>query len=241
MLKINIVTIFPDMFRSISDFGITGRTIDKGLLQLRCWDPRDFTQDRGRRIDDRPYGGGPGMVMRPEPLANCIDKIKSSATGPVIYLSPQGERLDQKTVTELSELADFTLLSGRYEGVDERILQTRVDREISIGDYVLSGGELPAMVMVEAVSRLLPGALGNTLSCRQDSFFEALLDCPHYTRPRVFERLSVPEVLLSGDHEQIRRWRLKHALVRTRTRRPDMLENSELDEEKMNLLKTLWG
>ncbi len=241
MLKINVVTIFPDMFRSISDFGITGRTIDKGLLQLRCWDPRDFTQDRGRRIDDRPYGGGPGMVMRPEPLANCIDKIKSSATGPVIYLSPQGERLDQKTVTELSELADFTLLSGRYEGVDERILQTRVDREISIGDYVLSGGELPAMVMVEAVSRLLPGALGNTLSCRQDSFFEALLDCPHYTRPREFERLSVPEVLLSGDHEQIRRWRLKHALVRTRTRRPDMLENSELDEEKMNLLKTLWG
>ena len=241
MLKINVVTIFPDMFRSISDFGITSRTIDKGLLQLRCWDPRDFTQDRGRRIDDRPYGGGPGMVMRPEPLANCIDKIKSSATGPVIYLSPQGERLDQKTVTELSELADFTLLSGRYEGVDERILQTRVDREISIGDYVLSGGELPAMVMVEAVSRLLPGALGNALSCRQDSFFEALLDCPHYTRPRVFERLSVPEVLLSGDHEQIRCWRLKHALVRTRTRRPDMLENSELDEEKMNLLKTLWG
>ncbi len=241
MLKINVITIFPDMFRSISDFGITGRTIDKGLLQLRCWDPRDFTQDRGRRIDDRPYGGGPGMVMRPEPLANCIDKIKASATGPVIYLSPQGERLDQKTVTELSELADFTLLSGRYEGVDERILQTRVDREISIGDYVLSGGELPAMVMVEAVSRLLPGALGNTLSCRQDSFFEALLDCPHYTRPRVFERLSVPEVLLSGDHEQIRRWRLKHALVRTRTRRPDMLENSEMDEEKMNLLKTLWG
>ena len=241
MLKINVVTIFPDMFRSISDFGITGRTIDKGLLQLRCWDPRDFTQDRGRRIDDRPYGGGPGMVMRPEPLANCIDKIKSSAPGPVIYLSPQGERLDQKTVTEFSELADFTLLSGRYEGVDERILQTRVDREISIGDYVLSGGELPAMVIVEAVSRLLPGALGNTLSCRQDSFFEALLDCPHYTRPRVFERLSVPEVLLSGDHEQIRRWRLKHALVRTRTRRPDMLENSELDEEKINLLKTLWG
>lgn len=238
-MKFNVVTIFPEMFDALIDFGITNQAILKEEMRLTCWNPRDFTLDKHRSVDDRPYGGGPGMLMKPEPLARCLDKVKESADGPVIYMSPQGQPLDQKMAQEFSQCQDMTLLCGRYEGIDERVIKTRVDQEVSIGDYVLAGGELAAMVVIEAVTRLLPGVLGNELSAQQDSFSGQLLDCPHYTRPEVFESLNVPAVLLSGDHEKIRRWRLKESIARTSDRRSDLLVESELDIEQINLLKSL--
>jgi len=212
--------------------------MSQGLLRLQCWNPRDFATDRHRTVDDRPYGGGPGMVMRVEPLAGTI-RAARAGVGPearVIYLSPQGRRLNQAGVAELASRESLVLVAGRYEGVDERVIETEVDEEWSIGDYVLSGGELAAMVLIDAVARLLPGALGHEDSAREDSFFAGLLDCPHYTRPEVAAGRRVPEVLRNGNHREIRRWRLKQALGRTWLRRPDMLDGLVLDDEQRKLL-----
>jgi len=222
-MEIGVVSIFPDMFRAISEFGMTRQALKTGAVSLKMFNPRDFTTDRHKAVDDRPYGGGPGMVMKPEPLSISIDSAKQSIDGPVVYLSPQGDKLDQSMVRRLSTLSGMILVCGRYEGIDERIIESRIDQEISIGDYVLAGGELPAMVVVDAITRLLPGVLGNDLSAQEDSFSEDLLDCPHFTRPEVFEGVAVPDVLLTGDHEKIRRWRLEQARERTYIRRPDLL------------------
>ena len=226
-MQIDVITLFPQMFDAVRSYGISRIAIEKSGLSLDCFNPRDFTEDRYRTVDDRPYGGGPGMVLMVEPLAKCIDAVKARNAGPVIYLSPQGERLHQRLVAELSALPALILLSGRYEGIDERIVDSRVDREISIGDYVLAGGEIPAMVVIEAVARLLPDVLGNPLSARQESFENDLLDCPHYTRPEVFEGESVPAVLLSGHHEKIQQWRAEQSLKRTKRRRPDLFGDDE--------------
>ncbi len=222
------------MCNSIADYGIIRQAALAGALKFDSLDPRAFTGNAHRSVDDRPYGGGPGMVMKPVPLAACIDAAKSSNPGPVVYLSPQGELLNQSMVEELATLPGLILLAGRYEGIDERIVESRVEREISIGDYVLAGGELAAMAIVEAIARLLPGVLGNQLSAKQDSFSNGLLDCPHFTRPERFEGLTVPPVLLSGDHEKIRQWRLTRALARTGERRPDLFANINLDDFRLN-------
>jgi tRNA (guanine37-N1)-methyltransferase len=235
---IGVVTVFPEMFNAVTDFGVTGRAVDRGLLVIRLWDPRDYSQDRHRRVDDRPYGGGPGMVMRVQPLRDAIAAARAAAgEGPrVVYLSPQGRKLDHAAVREMAARRSLILVAGRYEGVDERLLQADVDEEWSLGDYVLSGGELAAMVVIDAVTRLLPGALGHADSAQQDSFAAGLLDYPHYTRPEEVAGLRVPDVLLSGDHQSIRRWRLKQALGRTWLRRPDLLAQLGLDEEQRQLL-----
>ncbi len=237
-MQVDVISIFPPMFEAISAYGVTGRAIEKGLLQLRVRNPRDFATDARRTVDDRPYGGGPGMVMMAEPLAAAIHAARAGQApdARVIYLSPQGRRLDQAAVTALSARSGLILLAGRYEGVDERLLAAEVDEEWSIGDYVLSGGELPAMVMIDAVARLLPGVLGHADSAQQDSFVEGLLDCGHYTRPEVYAGGTVPAVLLSGNHEQIRRWRLQQALGQTWLKRPDLLEKMRLNKEQQDLL-----
>lgn len=237
-MRIGAVTIFPDMFRAITDYGVTSRAVSAGLLQLVTVNPREFTSDRHRTVDDRPYGGGPGMVMKPEPLQAALDSAVEAVGGSarIIYLSPQGRLLDQSTVEALAQETALVLLSGRYEGVDERVIEARVDDEISIGDYVLSGGELASMVLVDAVVRQIPGVLGHSQSAAEDSFADGLLDCPHYTRPERFQDRPVPEVLLQGDHERIRRWRLKASLQRTLARRPDLLEGRDLSKEEQELL-----
>jgi len=237
-LKIAVISIFPDMFGAIANFGITSRALKQGLVELKTWTPRDFAHDRHSTVDDRPFGGGPGMVMMVQPLRDAIQAAKAWAgeDAKVIYLSPQGRTLDQAGVVELASYSNMVLVAGRYEGIDERLLQTVIDEEWSIGDYVLSGGELPAMVLIDAVTRLIPGALGHAQSAEQDSFTEGLLDCPHYTRPEEFEGIRVPEVLMSGNHEHIRRWRLKQALGRTWLRRPDLLQARNLTEEQHKLL-----
>lgn len=236
-MQIGVVTLFPEMFDAVLDCGITSRALDQGLLQLNCWNPRDYTSDRHRTVDDRPYGGGPGMVMKAEPLHDAIQAARNSLPeARVIYLSPQGRKLDQRGVEELAARQQMILVAGRYEGIDERLLQAEVDEEWSIGDYVLSGGELAAMVLVDSVTRLLPGALGDAQSAAQDSFADGLLDCPHYTRPEEYAGRRVPEVLLGGNHELIRRWRLKQALGRTWLRRPELLQGRELDKEQKRLL-----
>ena len=238
-MRIDVISLFPSMFEAVSDHGITGRAVKKGLLTLRVWNPRDYTEDRHRSVDDRPYGGGPGMVMMIEPLARAIDAARSEQVkgAKVIYMSPQGRRLDHAGVIELSKREGVILLAGRYEGIDERLLEAEVDEEWSIGDYVLSGGELPAMVMIDAIARQLPGALGAEDSAQQDSFVEGLLDYEHYTRPEEYIGRKVPQVLLSGDHEKIRRWRLKRSLGRTWLRRPDLLESLPLNSEQKQLLE----
>lgn len=237
-MRLGVVTLFPEMFRAVTDFGVTGRAVKNGLLELQTWNPRDFTHDKHKTVDDRPYGGGPGMLMMVQPLRDAIHAAKA-ATGDsakVIYLSPQGRKLTQQGVEELAKSDSLVLVCGRYEGVDERIIQTEVDEEWSIGDYVLSGGELPAMALIDSVSRLVPGVLGKKASAEQDSFSDGLLDCPHYTRPEVLDGLDVPAVLLSGNHEHIRRWRLQQSLGRTLLRRPDLLENLALTDEQTKLL-----
>lgn len=238
---VGLISLFPDMFRAVTESGITSRAVKNGLLTLESWNPRDFAEDNYRRVDDRPYGGGPGMVMLIEPLRRSITAARSAAqarglTPKVIYLSPQGRVLDQAGVQELATAESMILLCGRYEGIDERLIQREVDAEWSIGDYVLSGGELPAMVLIDAVTRLLPGALGCEASAEEDSFSDGLLDCPHYTRPEVYEGEDVPPVLLSGDHAAIRKWRRKQSLARTLQRRPDLLEKVTLDKEQKKLL-----
>ncbi|MGS0673599.1 tRNA (guanosine(37)-N1)-methyltransferase TrmD [Shewanella sp. 0m-4] len=235
---LGVVTLFPEMFRAVTDFGVTGRAVSKGLLELQTWNPRDFTHDKHKTVDDRPYGGGPGMLMMVQPLRDAIHAAKAAAgkEAKVIYLSPQGRKLTQQGVEELAQSSSLVLVCGRYEGVDERIIQTEVDEEWSIGDYVLSGGELPAMTLIDSVSRLVPGVLGKQASAEQDSFSDGLLDCPHYTRPESLDGLDVPAVLLSGNHEHIRRWRLQQSLGRTLLRRPELLENLALTGEQEKLL-----
>ncbi|AMG30094.1 tRNA (guanosine(37)-N1)-methyltransferase TrmD [Grimontia hollisae] len=235
---VGIISLFPEMFRAVTEFGVTGQAVKKGLLEVETWNPRDFTHDKHRTVDDRPYGGGPGMLMMVQPLRDAIHSAKKAADGKakVIYLSPQGRKLDQAGVEELAQNEKLILICGRYEGVDERIIQTEVDEEWSIGDFVLSGGELPAMTLVDAVARFVPGVLGDLASAEEDSFANGLLDCPHYTRPEVLDGLEVPSVLKSGNHKVIRRWRLKQSLGRTWLRRPELLENLALTDEQELLL-----
>jgi tRNA (guanine37-N1)-methyltransferase len=224
VLRFGVVTIFPEMFDALLDYGISGRVFREGLASIDWWNPRDFTSDRHRTVDDRPYGGGPGMLLMAPPLCAAIRAAKA-ALGEgtrAIYLSPQGAVLTQARVEEFAAGGPLLLVAGRYEGIDERVIESEIDEEISLGDYVLSGGELAAMVLLDAVVRQLPGALGHAQSAAQDSFSDGLLDCPHYTRPEEFEGRRVPEVLLSGDHERIRRWRREQATRRTRERRPDL-------------------
>ena len=237
-MRIQVITLFPEEFRSLVDLGVTGRAIREGTVQLELLNPRDFATDRHRTVDDRPYGGGPGMVMAVEPLRSTIRAARDRAGEgtKVGLLSPQGRVLDQPAIRELAQRQDLILVCGRYEGIDERLIDLEIDEEWSIGDYVLSGGELAAAVMIDAATRLLPGVLGDEQSAEQDSFTDGLLDCQHYTRPENVESLMVPPVLLSGDHGAIERWRKKQSLGRTWLRRPDLLEGLELDEESAELL-----
>jgi tRNA (guanine37-N1)-methyltransferase len=219
-----MVSVFPEMLGAVRDNGVTGRAVREGLLALEGINPRDYTQDRHRSVDDRPYGGGPGMVMRPEPLAAAIEAARRSAgEGPVLCMSPQGRRFDDSWARELAREPGLVLVAGRYEGIDERVIASQVDAELSLGDFVLSGGELAALCVIDALARWLPGVLGHEASAAQDSFATGLLDCPHYTRPEEFRGQRVPEVLLSGDHAAIERWRRKQSLGRTDERRPDLL------------------
>lgn len=238
-MRFDVVTIFPEMFSAISNFGVTARAVQSGLVELRTWNPRNYTRDKHHSVDHRPYGGGPGMVMMAEPLERAINAARGEQTSDakVIYLSPQGRRLDHDGARELSSRSGMVLVCGRYEGVDERLLARMIDEEWSIGDYVLSGGEIAAMTVIDAVTRNLPGALGDEDSAGQDSFANGLLDYAHYTRPEVFEGMAVPEILLSGNHEKIRRWRLKQSLGRTWLRRPDLFEKMSLTPEQQQLLE----
>ncbi|WP_249847576.1 tRNA (guanosine(37)-N1)-methyltransferase TrmD [Aggregatibacter actinomycetemcomitans] len=236
---IGVISLFPEMFKAITEYGVTGRAVKQDLLQVRCWNPRDFTHDKHKTVDDRPYGGGPGMLMVVQPLKDAIDAAKKVAGegAKVIYLSPQGRKLDQPGVEGLAQNQKLILLCGRYEGIDERLIETVVDEEWSVGDYVLTGGELPAMTLIDTVARFIPGVLGKQASAEEDSFAEGLLDCPHYTRPEVLDGLAVPPVLMSGHHEEIRKWRLKQSLLRTWLRRPELLEGLALTDEQRKLLK----
>lgn len=240
-MLIGIISLFPEMFQAITEFGVTGRAVKQNLLQVQCWNPRDFTHDNHKTVDDRPYGGGPGMLMMVQPLRDAIKAAKAEVgeDAKVIYLSPQGRKLDQAGVKELAENQKLILLCGRYEGIDERLIETEVDEEWSIGDYVLTGGELPAMTLIDAVARFIPGVLGKQASAEEDSFADGLLDCPHYTRPEVLDGLAVPPVLMSGNHEEIRKWRLKKSLERTWLRRPELLESLALTDEQRKLLKQI--
>lgn len=238
-VRFDVVSLFPAMFGLAADYGgVTGRAIQRGAVSLKVWNPRDYTHDVHRTVDDRPYGGGPGMVMKYEPVRDAVAAARSDgAQGPVIYMSPQGQRLTQTRVRQMAQWPGMTLLCGRYEGIDERVIDTLIDEELSIGDYVLSGGELGALVVIDATVRLLPDVLGHGDSAQQDSFEEGLLDCPHYTRPEQNEAGVVPAVLLGGNHREIERWRHKQALGRTWRKRPDLLEKLSLSAEQQALLK----
>jgi tRNA (guanine37-N1)-methyltransferase len=237
-MKIEVVTLFPRMIAGALEFGIVGRAIARGLMSVGTEDPRLHAADAHRTVDDRPYGGGPGMVMKPEPLLAAIRAAHARLPpgSPRVYLSAQGQPFAQAQARELAALPGMLLLAGRYEGVDERVVELGIDRELSVGDYVLSGGELPALVIIDALARLLPDALGDERSSAEDSFAHGLLDWPHYTRPEVFEGRGVPPVLLSGDHADIRRWRLAQAVARTAQRRPDVLANAQLAPEARRAL-----
>jgi tRNA (guanine37-N1)-methyltransferase len=243
MKRYDVVTIFPAMFDALLDQGITRRALDEGRYELKAWDPRDFTTDGYRRVDDRPYGGGPGMVMLPDPLRAAIEAAKGRqrqagvASPHVVLMSPQGERLGEKLVRELGAEEGLVIIAGRYEGLDERLVEKCVDREVSIGDYVTSGGELPAMVLIDCLVRRLPGSLNDAGSAEQDSFADGMLDWPHYTRPELWKDSRVPEVLLSGNHAAIARWRRKQSLGRTRDRRPDLVDEKALSKEDRQLLE----
>jgi len=251
-MNIVLISLFPELIQQATAFGVLGRAIKQGQIKLQCFNPRDYTDDKHRTVDDRPYGGGPGMLMKVEPLAKAImaakhaintDRAAADNTAvKVVYLSPQGRRLDQQLVVDTADTVEnLILIAGRYEGIDERIIESLIDEEWSIGDYVLSGGEFAALVTVDAITRLLPGVLGDSESAVQDSFMQGLLDCPHYTRPENIDGSKVPEVLLSGDHKAIKRWRLKQSLGRTWLRRPDLLDvvkedANHWDAEKAELL-----
>lgn len=240
-----LITLFPEMFSSMKKFGVLGRAVSSGMIEIETWNPRDFAHDKHRTVDDRPYGGGPGMLMKVQPLEDALAEAKNRfeekvgechERAKVVYLSPQGKKLDHELALSLAKEPALICISGRYEGIDERLIESQVDLEISIGDYVLSGGELAAMVLIDAVARLVPGVLGHADSAKEDSFATGLLDCPHYTRPELIEGVPVPEVLMSGNHERIRKWRLQQALGRTFLRRPDLLQGKELSEEQKLLL-----
>jgi len=238
-MKFRVVTLFPEMVSIALRYGVCGRAIDRKLAEVGVVNPRDFTQDIHRTVDDRPYGGGPGMVLKYEPLRAAIDNARAElpADARVVFLTPQGRRLDQALVREMIRWPGMVLVSGRYEGLDERLVDAEADLEISLGDFVLSGGEIAALAVIDAIVRLLPGALGHESSAQQESFMEGLLDCPHYTRPEEVEGRRVPAVLVEGNHEAIRRWRLKEALGRTSIRRPDLLRERGLCDEEEELLK----
>jgi tRNA (guanine37-N1)-methyltransferase len=236
-MRFDIITLFPAMIEAALGYGVMGRAIERGLIEVVTWNPRDNSRDRHGTVDDRPYGGGPGMVMTVEPLRTTIRAARAAGpAAPVIYLSPEGEPLDGGRVRELAGGERVILLCGRYEGIDQRLIDAEVDHSLSIGDYVLSGGELPAMVVVDAVSRLVPGVLGHTESAAQDAFADGLLDWPHYTRPERVDDRAVPAVLLSGDHQAVARWRLKQALGRTLARRPDLLARRGVSDSEQVLL-----
>lgn len=237
-MQMQVVTIFPEMVRTIAQFGVVGRAVERELIRLDCQNPRDFTLDAHRTIDDRPYGGGPGMVMKYEPAAAAIAaaKAKLPAGSPVVCMSPQGAVFDQAMAQRFARLPGMILLAGRYEGIDERLIESQVDEELSLGDFVISGGEIAAMVVIDAVARLLPGVLGDEASASQDSFMDGLLDHPHYTRPEEIDGRRVPAVLLSGDHARIAKWRYQQALGRSFERRPDLVEKLDLNDEQQKLL-----
>lgn len=238
-MRVAVVTLFPEMVMAVARYGVTARAVERGLLELDCRNPRDYARDRHRRVDDRPYGGGPGMVMMYEPVRSAIAAARDAVGGAsrTVHLSPQGSRIDQDDIARLARGVPLVLLCGRYEGIDERLLDAEVDEELSLGDYVLSGGELAAMVVIDAMTRLIPGALGHEDSAGADSFSNGLLDCPHFTRPETVAQRKVPEVLISGDHGAIRRWRLKQSLGRTWERRPDLLRGRGLEPEERALLE----
>lgn len=240
----DVITLFPESFAAITEHGITARAFERKIVDLQCWNPREFATDNHKTVDDRPYGGGPGMVMLIEPLEKTINAVKKKQSeqglkSRVVHLSPSGIALTHEKVMELSRQAGLIILTSRYEGVDQRLLDSHVDEEISIGDYVLSGGELPAMVLMDAIIRQLPDVLGDADSAAQDSFVNGLLDCVHYTRPEIYNDVRVPEVLLSGNHEKIRQWRLKQSLALTRAKRPDLLAARSLTKEEARLLNEL--
>jgi tRNA (guanine37-N1)-methyltransferase len=240
--KFDIVTLFPEMFDAITKYGITSRALQKNIYAVQYWNPRDYTTDNHKTVDDRPYGGGPGMVMLIEPLEKAIGAAKAVQDAEniapwVVHVSPAGKPLTHDKVMQLSKKPGLVLLASRYEGVDQRLIDAEVDEEISIGDYVLSGGELPAMVLMDAIIRQLPGSLGDSDSAIEDSFVDGLLDCPHYTRPEEYKSVRVPEVLMSGNHAKIKQWRLKMSLQRTRDRRPDLLAARSLTKEEARLLQ----
>jgi tRNA (guanine37-N1)-methyltransferase len=235
-MRFDVVTLMPEMFAALN-CGITGRALENNLLQLKCWNPRDFTEDKYHKVDDHSYGGGPGMVMLAQPLCDAIIAAKRNNPGAkVVYLSPQGKVLDQADCKNFSRQPGLILVAGRYEGIDERVVNSMIDEEWSIGDYVLSGGELAAMVMIDGIARLLPGVLGDEASAEQDSFMTGLLDYPHYTRPEIFNGQKVPDVLLSGNHKKITRWRLQQSLGRTYLRRPELFKKRSLTAEEQELL-----
>lgn len=238
-MRVDVVTLFPEMVETLLRFGVTGRAVERSLLTVATWDPRDATHDRHRTVDDRPYGGGPGMVMKVQPLRDTLRRARAAVelSGKTIYLSPQGRRLTQDGARALATEPRLILLAGRYEGIDERLIEAEVDEEWSIGDYVLSGGELAALVVIDAVARLLPGVLNDDESAAQDSFMAGWLDCPHYTRPEEMDGRRVPAVLLSGDHAAIARWRRREALGRTWLRRPDLLARRALESPDRALLE----
>ena len=240
-MLIQSITLFPEMFDSLTEYGVTGRAKKQNLWQFQAINPRRFADNKLSYIDDRPFGGGPGMIMQAPPLKAAIDEAQQAAQGKgrVIYLSPQGKPLTHRKAAELAQESHLILLCGRYEGIDERLLQSSVDEEISIGDFVVSGGELPAMMLMDAVLRLVPGVLGDMQSAEQDSFSDGLLDCPHYTKPLVFQGMGVPEVLRSGNHAAIAEWRLKQSLQRTLARRPDLLEKRRLIPQETRLLQEI--
>jgi len=238
-MKFRVVTLFPDLVTETTKIGVCGRAARRGLIDVAAVDPREFTDDIHRSVDDRPYGGGPGMVLKVAPVRAAIRQARGMIpTGcPVVFLTPQGRRFDQAVAQQFAALPGMVLVAGRYEGFDERLLDSEADDEISLGDFVLSGGEIAAVAVIDAVVRLLPGVLGDETSAEQDSFMDGLLDCPHYTRPETVDDRAVPAVLLEGNHEEIRRWRLKQALGRTYLRRPDLLQGRELSDEEQRLLR----
>lgn len=238
-MQISVVSIFPQMFRAVTEYGVVGRAVDNELVSIETIDLRAYGKGAHRHLDDRPFGGGPGMVMQAQPVVDCISELKSNAMddAPVIYLSPQGKRLDHQDICEFADMSELILLCGRYEGIDQRALDIIGAQEWSIGDYVLSGGELAAMVVIDAVVRQIPGVLGNQHSNSQDSFTNGLLDCIHYTRPKNVEGHEVPDILLSGDHEAIRYWRMKQSVGRTWLLRPDLLDSCNLNDEQQQALE----
>ena len=239
-MRFDVITLFPEMILDGAGYGVTGKAIEQNIVGLSVWNPRDYTHDKHRTVDDRPYGGGPGMVMKYQPLCDAVNdarKNKENIDSKVIYLSPQGKQITQDLLVEASQASQLILVAGRYEGIDERFIDAMCDEEWSLGDYVISGGELAALVVIDAVTRLIPGVLGDENSAKQDSHMDGLLDCPHYTRPEQGELGGAPDVLLSGNHQLINRWRMKQALGRTAIRRPDLIKVKELNTEQEALLE----